>query len=83
MLSDERAMNAMVIFCTPMIDTRFCLSKFGFSAMTYAHIDYMTKFLWGQRRPPEDSEIEQLNNPTKISHSIPDLSTGYELGLDA
>ena len=35
------------------------VSKFGFSAMTYAHVGYITKFLWGQRRPPGDSEIEQ------------------------
>ena len=28
--------------------------------MTYAHVGYITKFLWGQRRPPGDSEIEQL-----------------------
>ena len=34
------------------------LSKFGFSAMTSAHVGYITKFLWGQRRPSEDSEIE-------------------------
>ena len=33
--------------------------SFGFSAMTYAHVGYITKFLWGQRRPPGDSEIEQ------------------------
>ena len=40
--------------------------------MTYAHVGYIIKFLWGQRRPPGDSEIEQLINPFKISHSIPD-----------
>ena len=39
--------------------------------MTYAHVGYVIKFLWGQRRPPGDSEIEQLINFTKISHSIP------------
>ena len=44
--------------------------SFGFSAMTYAHVGYITKFLWGQRRPPENSEIE-LINPFKISISIP------------
>ena len=27
--------------------------------MTYAHVGYITKFLWGQRRPPENSEIEE------------------------
>ncbi len=34
------------------------LSKFGFSAMTFAHVGYITKFLWGQRHPPGDSEVE-------------------------
>ena len=28
--------------------------------MTSAHVGYITKFLWGQRRPPGDSEMEQL-----------------------
>ncbi len=37
---------------------RFLLSKFGFSAMTFAHVGYITKFLWGQRHPPGDSEVE-------------------------
>ena len=34
------------------------MSKFGFSAMTFAHVGYITKFLWGQRHPPGDSEVE-------------------------
>ncbi len=34
------------------------VSKFGFSAMTFAHVGYITKFLWGQRHPPRDSEVE-------------------------
>ena len=45
--------------------------------MTSAHVGYITKFPWGQRRPPGNSEIEQsilprYLNPFKISHSIPD-----------
>ena len=32
--------------------------KFEFSATTSARVGYITKLLWGQRRPPGDSEIE-------------------------
>ena len=35
--------------------------------MTYAHVGYITKFLWGQRRPPGDPEIEQSILPRYLN----------------